>query len=173
MLFQLPYRVCLQDQTPYLTTDPDDPGLHRPGVVVSRPSCKYPRLGVTVNGSYRTVERDEVIGLMQAGGALIFRALDAVDEGILTKAEVKGLGFVVPLDAGGILEPGHVQDPPQCDPLDMDTASKPRIIEWALDQVPPINLDSRKRKDNLVLDLTAELATRKLQMPKGVLDASS
>jgi hypothetical protein len=128
--------------------------------ILGFPQMGIAALGMKIRGHYETKDRNEVLVLMKVGGNLHCNPQDAVDEGILTAAEVKALGYdnvVAPPDAKPVAAP--VPEVPEILP-DFYTMKKEALVKWADAQVPPIHLDRRKRKDTLVAEVKAALEER-------------
>lgn len=165
MLFKIASRVKLPGMPP---TVESDPGMLKTyadrGAQIIIGEIRIHKLkdripGGMIRGRYATTDRAECEILLKVG-TLDFNPQEAVDEGIFTYDEMMKKGFDVrPLPEAPAVKT-EVEEVPEPLP-DFDTMTIPRIVEWGLNQDPPINLDPRKRKDDIKADLLAELEKRK------------
>ena len=165
MKFWLPVRAEGKGVSGETTDDPRRiADLISRGARITHGVFRLPNIGegIKIKQSYESTNPEEIKALMQVGGILRFNPKDAIDEGLLSAAEVKALGFDVEVSDESEEEPKSKSKPADLPPKtpNLDTISKEALVSWADAQDPPIHLDRRKRKDALVKEVKMALAKR-------------
>lgn len=155
MKFWLPVRFEPVGKPPIVTDDPDTiKELKRQGQPMRRAEFRIQVGGNKVFIRQETDEKEQAVckALMECG-QLEFNPQDAVDEKIFTKGEMIAMGFMQPDPEEEVeVKAPEVEELPPALP-DFDTMSKAHLVEWADSQNPPIHLDRRKRKTDLVKEV--------------------
>ncbi len=162
MRFWLPSRIE-QPGKPAYTTDNQERISYaiNEGARVTPGRMHFKRLNLTIKSEYETKDRNLILKLMKAGGQLRFNKMDAINEGILTPDDFAQAGIPLPKEVGNapVKEPEKKIE--EVVLPDFDTLSKKNLVEWADAQEPPIHLDRRKRKGDLVKEVKEALEERK------------